>query len=275
MPKAGTGWLYDQLSHHPDFWMPPVKEMHYLDRQYPKLKNAISMLDNWGDAIRRAERQGLNWGERERAFVEDLVSCREQPRKFDRYAALFKHKGTALSGDISPGYSRLTDEEVAKIATGLPLTKIILLIREPIARLWSRICMTDRKGDFDRGLLDRPSEFAAYIRNRAAIAERSFPSEIVRRWQTFANETPFRVILFDDIVDQPNTTIKEIVHFIGGDPAKSSSLPPSFNRKAKAKKLEMPDSIRAVLVDYLADEIRQCAALLGGAARAWPAIYGI
>src|SRR5215471_4218872 len=29
--KAGTSWLYQQLEPHPDFWMPPLKELHYLD----------------------------------------------------------------------------------------------------------------------------------------------------------------------------------------------------------------------------------------------------
>ena len=29
--KAGTSWLYRQLELHPDFWMPPMKELHYLD----------------------------------------------------------------------------------------------------------------------------------------------------------------------------------------------------------------------------------------------------
>ena len=29
--KAGTSWLYRQLEPHPDFWMPPLKELHYLD----------------------------------------------------------------------------------------------------------------------------------------------------------------------------------------------------------------------------------------------------
>src|SRR5438094_376898 len=27
--KGGTTWLYQQLDSHPDFWMPPVKELHY------------------------------------------------------------------------------------------------------------------------------------------------------------------------------------------------------------------------------------------------------
>jgi hypothetical protein len=29
--KAGTSWLYHQLTLHPDFWMPPIKELHYFD----------------------------------------------------------------------------------------------------------------------------------------------------------------------------------------------------------------------------------------------------
>jgi len=29
--KAGTSWLYHQLDFHPDFWMPPIKELHYFD----------------------------------------------------------------------------------------------------------------------------------------------------------------------------------------------------------------------------------------------------
>src|SRR5207247_10081781 len=29
--KGGTSWLYRQLESHPDFWMPPVKELHYFD----------------------------------------------------------------------------------------------------------------------------------------------------------------------------------------------------------------------------------------------------
>ena len=30
--KGGTTWLYQQLESHPDFWMPPLKELHYFDQ---------------------------------------------------------------------------------------------------------------------------------------------------------------------------------------------------------------------------------------------------
>ena len=30
-PKGGTSWLFRQLNSHPDFWMPPLKEVNYFD----------------------------------------------------------------------------------------------------------------------------------------------------------------------------------------------------------------------------------------------------
>jgi hypothetical protein len=30
--KTGTSWLYQQLAEHPDFWMPPLKELHYFNQ---------------------------------------------------------------------------------------------------------------------------------------------------------------------------------------------------------------------------------------------------
>src|SRR5438094_6624595 len=54
--KAGTSWLYRQLEPHPDFWMPPVKELHYLD--------------NLNRARRfHAPRRG---DERDASFLEDM-----------------------------------------------------------------------------------------------------------------------------------------------------------------------------------------------------------
>jgi hypothetical protein len=45
MVKGGTGWLFDQLQFHPDFWMPPIKEMHYLDRAAGARTNAKDILN--------------------------------------------------------------------------------------------------------------------------------------------------------------------------------------------------------------------------------------
>ena len=270
MPKAGTGWFYHQLSHHPDFWMPPAKELHYLDRPVPKLKNSVRLLQNWDTKSRRLQRHG--WGERERAFLTDVVNCVDQPMDIERYAALFRHKGDLLSGDTSPGYCTLDENVVGELAAKLPCTKIVLLVREPIARVWSRICMAERDGKFDISLLDDPPRFADFIRTKGYIYRKSFPTEITRRWsQYYPSDSRFLVVLFDDIALRPAETLRRILSFLGADPSKTGRLDAGYNQKSNAKKLKMPDHIREVLIGYLAEEVRECASLLGGAAHAWPA----
>src|SRR5947207_7719211 len=53
MPKAGTGWLYYQLAAHSDFWMPPVKEIVYLNQDYPILRFVRG-----SEELLRASREG-------------------------------------------------------------------------------------------------------------------------------------------------------------------------------------------------------------------------
>jgi hypothetical protein len=276
MPKAGTRWLYDQLDHHPDFWMPPVKELHYLHKASPKLENTLELLGRWDAVARRAEKKGFGPQERERGFLEELSSLARQPRDIGRYANLFRHKGDLLSGDISPGYCSIEDDDViGEIAAGLPRTRIVLLVREPIARVWSRICMSEREGNFDVSLLDDPEKFTLFLARKRYVRGRSMPTEILRRWSSFFPEDRFRVILFDEIAHKPAATFAEILRFVGADASKPGSLPADHNRKSQLRKIQMPDCIKQVLVDHFADEIRACARLLGDAAGSWPSLYGL
>jgi hypothetical protein len=56
---------------------------------------------------------------------------------------------------------------------------------------------------------------------------------------------------------------------------KGAEVRPDYNRKSVRKRLEVNSAIRAVLVEYFADELRACAEMFGGAARNWPAKYGL
>src|ERR1700743_2967275 len=104
MMKAGTGWLYDQLQFHPDFWMPPVKEVHYLDREENRGLNAKKILDVARKAHKRLKniKQAARrpWDERDLQFLEEMVSHRGGKTDVARYASLFRYKGDLLSGDV-------------------------------------------------------------------------------------------------------------------------------------------------------------------------------
>ena len=276
LPKAGTGWLYDQLEAHPAFWMPPVKELVYLNREYPRLK----FVDERGEPVpRHAERERLvhrtALDERDRGFLQYAATCRDKPRDMERYAKLFQFKGGLLSGDITPPYWSLTPEIIAEVAARFPDTKIILLLRDPVERAWSRISMAYRAGSFDQEMLGSPARFRRYVAKTPKLGTLA-ATEVRLRWKEHAPNQAFGVFFFDTIVADPELARSEILTFLGASPdEKSGTLSAGFNRKADTQKLEMTGAAREVLVAFFADEIRTSAELFGGPARDWVARYGL
>lgn len=277
MQKAGTGWLFDQLQFHPDFWITPVKELHYLDRALTKTGNVERFLEITEKPKRMANmlKERRPWDERDIEFLKLFASYRRTRRDLDKYAALFQFKRDRISGDITPGYSGLSSELVAEIGERFPHLRVIIIIRDPVARVWSQISMSYRNDKFDKTLLERPDEFRDFLKHAEAISNIAYPSRIAERWFQNAPRIPFQHYFFDDVVGQPAKVRREILQFLGGDPDKpSGDLPPDHNRKSKDEKLAQPDNIKAVIVEQFRDELRACAKMFGGPAEVWAARYG-
>jgi hypothetical protein len=291
MPKAGTGWLYDQLDAHPDFWMPPVKELVYLNQSYP----ALAFVNDSGDAVRpRKERLARRRGtspetrsptgerrvhrdplsERDVKFLRYASTGRGKPMDLEFYAGLFWFSGKQLSGDITPPYCNIESDTVRHVAQRFPKAKILLLVRDPVARVWSRICMSYAGKGFDTGLLNDATAFRAYIERNHKLGGLS-GTQTWQRWQQHAPDMERKFFFFDDLASEPERLRRDVLLFLGGDPrGKSDSIGPDYNRKAKAK-LEMTPLAREVLVDWFKVELLASAEAFGGPARDWPALYGV
>ena len=87
--KGGTSWLYRQLEAHSDFWMPPVKELHYLDQLNRTKRFHAPRCRDQCDSFCLEGMNGLSG----RSYL-DLES----------YGRLFQHKAARVSGD-SHGYA--------------------------------------------------------------------------------------------------------------------------------------------------------------------------
>ena len=55
--KAGTRWLFDQLAFHPGFWMPPIKELHYLNQGKRFLRFARPLHEQATKSLRPVNRR--------------------------------------------------------------------------------------------------------------------------------------------------------------------------------------------------------------------------
>ena len=277
MQKAGTGWLFDQLQHHPDFWMPPIKELHYFDREFPDrkqertLERARTSFDQLKKVFIRQDWRPLD--DRDRDFFNEIDSYRGLELDMERYKSLFRYKKGLLSGDVTPGYCTLPDDQVAQIAKGLPHLKVVLLIRDPVSRAWSQICMLRRRKKFDLRLLEDTDDFHHFL-NEWMISSRSYPTRIMNQWGRHFPPENLQHFFFEDIESRPETIRAEILQFLGAAPSKESGkVAPAFNRKSSSKKIDMSDFIEEILIAHYADEMRECARIFGNHAESWLSRY--
>jgi hypothetical protein len=257
--KGGTSWLYYQLTWHVDFWMPPVKELHYFDA-LSKVKRGHS--PRCKDA-------------RDQCFLEKITALSTRSYiDLDAYSRLFDSKGALLSGDITPAYSTLGDELIERIVGRFPNLKVIFLARDPVERAWSQLSMGVRLGNippFDATDAD------AVIQNllNPGVLLRSHPSQIVARWQRHVRPELFRIYFFDDLEKDPAELRRSILLFLGADPDKPSGrIAAEQNHDAGKEKLQLTDNVRSRVAQFFEQELKACATNLGGPAKHWPARYG-
>jgi hypothetical protein len=274
--KAGTGWLYEQLRNHPQFWMPPVKELHYFDRFLPSdddtTRRSLPLARKEQDRIRIA--RGRAQGPRDHDFLtkfERLVET--QSLDFDRYADLFAARKNSIAGDITPGYSTVSDSVVEKIVSRFPTAKVIFIARDPVERAWSQLSMYVRRGLIDRFDGDDIDQITRHLK-RPEVLARSYPSQVVRRWRSHVNADRFRVYFFDDLRRNPSGLRANIVTFLGGDPQKpSGGLSHGHNTKAEKQKLPLTEPARRYLAEFFKAELEASALELGGPAAEWSKHY--
>ena len=274
LQKAGTQWLYDQLQNHDDFWMPPYKELHYFDREFPDRK-LIASAQKFTDTPERMRQQRARRGdapldERAALFYAETLRHAAPPGDLAAYSRFFAMKGDRLSGDITPGYCSLDRVVIAGLAAEFRAMRVCLILRDPVARFWShwRMYFADI-GPFDDASIELET-FKRFTRNPKVLA-RSFPSQIAERWSTAFGER-FRFFFLDDVIARPAETRAAILSFVGGDPAKSSNVAADFNRKSRSLAANCTAKMEKMLRSLFEDERKRCARMFGGPAERWPGL---
>jgi hypothetical protein len=257
--KAGTTWLYQQLDSHPDFWMPPVKELHYFD-QLSRVQRAAHLRCR---------------DERDSRFLERLKSLSAEPGiDLENYGRLFEPKASLISGDISPNYSTLSDEVIRQVAGYFPNLKVIFLARDPVERFWSHLSMEVHYRQIEPFDATDINEVNRNLSRRGMLL-RSYPSAVVARWKRYVDSEHFRVHFFDDLQNNPAELRRSILRFLGADPDKpGTGLTADYNSWTRMEKLRLTDGVRSHLAKVFKKELKTCAAQLGGPASEWPARYG-
>jgi len=201
--KAATTSLYTYLKQHPDVFMTSIKEPMF-----------FNSLNTENDFVLKGRKT-------------------KKIKSFEEYYSLFKkaENETAI-GEASPAY--ISNNSCAKlIKDHLPNTKIITILRQPVERAYSNYLHAKRA---DREPINSfidaiNSEEERIEKNWSPLyyyKEKGFYFRQLSRYFKEFKKEQIKVILFEDIIDDPQKITKEVFKFLGVD----SSFTPDTSKKA-------------------------------------------
>lgn len=250
MPKAGTTWLYRQLSALPGYSMPPIKELHIHDLEpLARRRNYARQLD-------------LTHDKPDRATLEFRDAALEVVNQVG-YRALFSHLKPGITGDITPAYCALPDGRIAQLRREMPEVKVVMAVRDPVERIWSALRALLMSGQI--ALADMSSW--PILRNvlEKKVGASVMPTGVtLQRWQGRFDLHP---VVFDDMVSRPRWALGALDTFLGGDVPKPIHVPRT--KRNSGPELQLEPAVRRGLVAFLEADLRDCAGLLGRPGRVW------
>ncbi|HHO59166.1 MAG TPA: hypothetical protein ENJ64_02910, partial [Thiotrichales bacterium] len=190
--KAATTSLFNYISAHPEVCGSKVKETFFFSRDY--------IGDPAADAA--------------------------------KYAAYFSPQpGASVLFEASPNYLAYKENVAPRIAALLPDVKLLFVLRNPVARLYSHFNFAKGKLElpqalsfedfielcerFDRGEIT-PAQAGVAEKHLRALEIGHYGRHLEKFYSTF-DATRIKVIFFDELKDSPAKVLADISEFIGVD----------------------------------------------------------
>jgi len=233
--RTGTTWLYHNLRGHPSVFLPDCKETYYFSTlgnpshphfRYPHLEDYLA------------------------AFREPL---RRRIKK--HYDCLCKHGRLYLpfrKGDATASHATIAPEIIEQLVAIHPGVRGIIMLRDPIERIWSHARKELLRKTPDGMVSDKD-----YLRFFARGGQRknSDYRSIISNWE--ARLQPGHLFLGDYrlIASDPETFWKQVCHFLQIDPLNICRTPHFHGRINPAPSSPIPKHLRQHLEKELAEEI--------------------
>lgn len=219
--KAGTTWLYDYLSNHPECSFTEVKEFHYFNVLFNKhdrahLKRRIDSLsrliatininidDDFGRKVDRL------------IFFSKLLSMYKPNNDHSVYVDLLlnNYSGHKVIGDISPTYAALNSSNFLEIDSIFPNSRYVFIMRDPVDRLWSAIRMQAKDEKFEGELFEkRCIDLVDNVKNNSLALSRSNYRGTIQELEHVISPDKILYLFYEDLFNQ--TTANELCHFLG------------------------------------------------------------
>lgn len=210
-PRAGTTSLYHYLDQHPAIYMSPIKEPSFFSPEVVELTPRAKDIFAADAAAVQAYLDGPMTEKRDRGFVLEWA----------QYLKLFKHATNETAvGEASVAYLGSYGAPWA-IRARIPDARIVMMLRDPVDRLYSHFVALRAVGEADRPFVEWA---AGEVPADAARRTRSGPdwpgryALHLRRYLDAFRHDQVRVSLYEDYVHDPRTVVKNLLTFLRVDP---------------------------------------------------------
>lgn len=281
--KAGTSWLFNYLASHPSCRLSPMKELHYFDSfQQDELASAILRTEkNITKASERSlaskllpfRRSHHGHTHRERLdFLHEYRALLYTGRMNEAaYGALLRRysAGKPTFGEVTPAYAILSGENFARLHAAHPKTRMVFMMRDPLARLWSAARMKSRR----KG--NQTTEFAVDVVQQVLAGKmpkfvaRADYRATIENLQTSVPPQDVHYEFFEDLFGDQSAAGKarlRICDFLGLQP---HSAPRLDDKQNEGKPMPMPDSLAREATAFLRPQYRFVGDTFGRLPDAW------
>jgi len=242
--KAATTWLYDALRWVPGVFLPAIKELHYFSEQHTQDAKRFGPKHRTEQI---AHIRQYHSAKKNRTKVEDMILDQldhletDQPTD-DWYRGIFEYATDQdICGEICPCYMSMPTRGIRHVMSINPLVRVLVLVRDPVDRVWSHMRMHTKTGTLN---FDLNQMLSGNVPLGPYMLYTDYANSI-RRWKTMAGEGRFKPIVYDRIGNNPHSVLSEILEFIGVQQAitKTNLAKSVFS----GDKVKLPIELRAKL----------------------------
>ncbi|MAO20391.1 MAG: hypothetical protein CMJ35_09450 [Phycisphaerae bacterium] len=211
--KAGTTWMFVVMRESSGVFVPPVKESNYLLEARERDRAWARKYRLWQvDPMRQYYR-------RDRLVTRDIAPALELMDLFDQrevddewYRRLFSYaRPDQVAGEVCPSYMCMPVENIEHAVALNPDLRVVLLVRDPVDRLWSQIRMNTRDGKIQQPI----DELLGDERAMHIFCEYSDYARSIERWQSALKPGHLGLFLYDRIRTEPESLAGDILAFLG------------------------------------------------------------
>ncbi|MFQ5437306.1 MAG: sulfotransferase [Paracoccaceae bacterium] len=245
--KAGTTWLFDYLSGHPDVSTGPLKEYHFFDHFHPlhattgdrpallSLRRRVAL----ARVLRRAT-PGLGWMRAFRLAGGGVAAFRRTVRG--------DKPGARAFGDITPGYSLLGRSAFAEMAACHDDVRFLFVMRDPVERLWSQLRMRAKKKNIPLDMAEpRFAALVAALSHDKAYFGRSDYRRTINEMEAAVSPARIHYMFYETMFSDAEISV--LTDFLGIE-----FVPADHDRVVHGgRRLEMPEDWRNEMQQHFCD----------------------